>query len=221
MPSVPAEDSSHSSDHSSDDEFGSPLRKRKRGATTCCNCKKSMCLKLYCECYAKQTFCGPNCACRGCHNVDLPEFEAARENAVQNSLVRNTAAFFRSSGEVAPRKGCKCKKSQCAKNYCECYQAGVPCMELCRCDTCGNEHGVKPPSRFRFDAAPKPRSPTSPDLSPRAEMYEELAARLRELERVQAIRLELKRQGILSSMGPDVPFPPHAPLSPRTLENVF
>lgn len=34
-----------------------------------CNCKKSKCLKLYCECFANNKFCGPSCACNGCSNL--------------------------------------------------------------------------------------------------------------------------------------------------------
>lgn len=37
-------------------------------STKSCNCKKSKCLKLYCECFANNKFCGANCACNGCHN---------------------------------------------------------------------------------------------------------------------------------------------------------
>ena len=35
-------------------------------------------------------------------------------------------------------KGCHCKKSNCVKNYCECFAAGVCCTELCRCVCCQN-----------------------------------------------------------------------------------
>ena len=36
-----------------------------------CNCKKSKCLKLYCECFANQLFCSKECECQNCANVEL------------------------------------------------------------------------------------------------------------------------------------------------------
>ena len=33
-----------------------------------CNCKKSACLKKYCECYNSGGGCGPHCKCEGCKN---------------------------------------------------------------------------------------------------------------------------------------------------------
>ncbi|CAK85358.1 unnamed protein product (macronuclear) [Paramecium tetraurelia] len=48
-------------------------------------------------------------------------------------------------------KGCNCKKSNCLKKYCECYQMGVKCSELCKCDECKNcEMPVKKDSRKRI-----------------------------------------------------------------------
>ncbi len=53
-----------------------------------CNCKKSRCLKLYCECYSKkvkmrctscftiggvQVFCSEDCNCADCLNIDTVE----------------------------------------------------------------------------------------------------------------------------------------------------
>lgn len=45
---------------------GSELKKRLK-----CNCKKSKCLKLYCECFSNGLFCGKECECTSCANVEL------------------------------------------------------------------------------------------------------------------------------------------------------
>ncbi|MCO5587522.1 hypothetical protein L7F22_041472 [Adiantum nelumboides] len=126
-----------------------------------CNCKKSKCLKLYCECFAAGLFCVDNCSCQECHNK--PTFEAIVLEIRQQIESRNPLAFAprvvkavaqalitgvreKTSESTPParhKKGCSCKKSKCLKKHCECYQAGVGCSESCRCEGCQNMYGKK------------------------------------------------------------------------------
>uniref|UniRef100_A0AC34F0D0 CRC domain-containing protein n=1 Tax=Panagrolaimus sp. ES5 TaxID=591445 RepID=A0AC34F0D0_9BILA len=109
-----------------------------------CSCKNSQCLKLYCKCFANGEFC-VNCKCQGCHN----SFGSAeRSIAIKEALVKNPLAFKSKIGvgrkrgnddvERVHTNGCHCKKSQCMKNYCECYEAKVACSDRCSCNGCRN-----------------------------------------------------------------------------------
>ncbi len=55
-----------------------------------CNCTRSQCLKLYCECFANGEFCN-NCNCVSCCN-NLAN-EDTRKKAIRLALDRNPAAF--------------------------------------------------------------------------------------------------------------------------------
>ncbi|KAL4515808.1 hypothetical protein Ndes2526A_g00512 [Nannochloris sp. 'desiccata'] len=131
-----------------------------------CNCKKSRCLKLYCDCFKTLGYCGEGCSCVGCSNREdnAPAVNTARESILQrnpqafsekiSALVDTTGnalgdVFGGGSGSLginsagAPvqaqhRRGCNCKKSKCLKKYCECFQAGIPCGDSCKCDGCHN-----------------------------------------------------------------------------------
>ncbi|KAM6133304.1 LOW QUALITY PROTEIN: tesmin [Phoenicopterus ruber ruber] len=106
-----------------------------------CNCTKSQCLKLYCDCFANGDFCN-SCNCNNCYNNQLHETE--RFKAIKACLDRNPEAFLpkigkRKLGEIKPHhnKGCNCKRSGC-QNYCECFEAKITCSSICKCIGCKN-----------------------------------------------------------------------------------
>ena len=88
-----------------------------------CNCKKSKCLKLYCECFSNQLYCSKECECQNCANVQL--------NSKRLQMLRQEINFKK--GEV---RGCRCTKSGCQKKYCDCFNRGVPCGSHCSCENC-------------------------------------------------------------------------------------
>ncbi|GAB2210238.1 hypothetical protein Droror1_Dr00015500 [Drosera rotundifolia] len=45
----------------------------------------------------------------------------------------------RKSDNIDSCKRCKCKKSKCLKLYCDCFAAGIFCMDSCSCEGCFNK----------------------------------------------------------------------------------
>lgn len=60
------------------------------GLRRTCNCKRSNCLKLYCDCFASGDYCR-NCNCTSCCNN--PHRETLRSSAIRSVLDRNPSAF--------------------------------------------------------------------------------------------------------------------------------
>ena len=56
-----------------------------------CHCKKSKCLKLYCECFSGSLYCLSECKCVECRN--LKKFDAVRKEAIDTIIERNPNAF--------------------------------------------------------------------------------------------------------------------------------
>jgi hypothetical protein len=115
-----------------------------------CKCKKSRCLKLYCECFSNDGFCHPSCKCENCCNKE--EFKELKELVRKEILQKNPKAFQKKFKKVKKKegflhsRGCNCKKTECLKNYCECFSVGIGCSTLCKCINCKNK---------KLDIAPK------------------------------------------------------------------
>ncbi|EFH59635.1 hypothetical protein ARALYDRAFT_898758 [Arabidopsis lyrata subsp. lyrata] len=153
----------------------SPKKKRRKseqsgeGGSSCkrCNCKKSKCLKLYCECFAAGVYCIEPCSCIDCFNKPIHEdvvlatrkqIESRNPLAFAPKVIRNSDSIIevgedasKTPASARHKRGCNCKKSNCLKKYCECYQGGVGCSINCRCEGCKNAFGRKDGSLFEQD----------------------------------------------------------------------
>ena len=102
-----------------------------------CNCKNSGCLKRYCECFSRMKYCNESCQCKNC--INNVKFEKEREEAIKVYLVKSPVSFKKINLDLN-NITCNCKKSNCLKNYCECFQYNLKCTFSCGCVDCKNRN---------------------------------------------------------------------------------
>ncbi|KAL3804313.1 hypothetical protein HJC23_011241 [Cyclotella cryptica] len=110
-----------------------------------CNCQKTKCLQLYCECFHGGLVCSDQCGCVECKNSSANEIE--RLQHMTKVLKRNKDAFNEensfSKKSRKNKSGCYCLSSHCLKKYCSCYWNKVECTkEKCGCTHCENPYGT-------------------------------------------------------------------------------
>jgi Tesmin/TSO1-like CXC domain, cysteine-rich domain len=81
-----------------------------------CNCLKSQCLKLYCNCFHSRRFCNDACLCISCSNTPSENYVGGKRNvAIKACLEKRSDAFTKKTKEVGA--GCACKNNRCLKKY--------------------------------------------------------------------------------------------------------
>nr|CAD1819810.1 unnamed protein product [Ananas comosus var. bracteatus] len=143
-------------------EESSPKKKRRKlengEGESCkrCSCKKSKCLKLYCECFAAGVYCSEPCACQGCFNKPIHEetvlstrkqIESRNPLAFAPKVIRTseTGQELGFLTRLRLRLVIKEDAMQEIKLSKEILRvlSGVGCSISCRCEACKNAFGRK------------------------------------------------------------------------------
>jgi len=121
-----------------------------------CVCKKSRCLKKWCQCFALGKLCD-GCFCFGCENV--PNFKPNAQDEVGNCVKQVTLPDPLEVDAAVSAIGCTCKRSRCRKKYCTCFQMNMLCSSKCQCRECKNSSWEdRPADRHQGPKAPRVRA---------------------------------------------------------------
>ena len=105
-----------------------------------CNCPKSRCLKLYCNCFQAGDLCNTFCHCRHCLNTASELVPGGKlYYARREYKKRDPNTFVKEAKKTRERKGCSCRNSKCIKKYCICFRENKRCTEICSCVACCNK----------------------------------------------------------------------------------
>ncbi len=115
----------------------SPQKEHLSNPYVVCNCAKSRCLKLYCDCFQAGNLCNTFCKCLNCLNTSSESYPGGRlYDAKRNYMRRKPDAFGKKPKKTEPV--CSCKNNKCLKKYCMCFRAGTSCTSKCVCVDCEN-----------------------------------------------------------------------------------
>ena len=111
-----------------------------------CNCERSMCLKMYCQCFTAGRYCS-NCNCVNCRNLQgnvhlktkIIELNKGEGKYWHEAIEKEGLKFSRTNIDNKMFKGCHCTKSKCLKGYCDCFNIGRYCTDFCKCISCCNK----------------------------------------------------------------------------------
>lgn len=92
-----------------DDEGGLMLHATQAAHVRGCHCKKSSCIKKYCECFFAGVYCGENCKCESCKNFEgseaLENSRAAAARGRETSSSSSNTSSHSSNSSVAAMAG--------------------------------------------------------------------------------------------------------------------